>query len=445
MLSFEAMNTEIKHAELISAIKNVLVTQSPSEWIKNTVSFDAGTDSALIRGQRFNLGGGKLFISGFGKCAGAMADGISEIFGARIEKGLLISYKDKKINGNIRVIASSHPLPDRSTVPASQHLVDLHRSAAENDTLLCLVSGGGSSFFEIPCEGITLKDLISVNRLLLSSGAPVPEINVVRKALSSVKGGKLLEMTKARLITLAISDVIGGGPGDIASGPTWRQTACAREAINILEKYNALSLCPESVAAHLNAAAEIETKKAACAVESTNPDYFVIGGNSKMKKAVSACLAASGFTVFDHERQLTGPAENESGSFVDGLLKLAGNASRPAVLIAGGEVTVKVTGKKDGGRCQHFVLLCSSILSKLKFEDAGKITVIAFASDGVDGFTDFAGAVFNAEDALKIGPDIINEYTANFASRDFFERYGGLIKTGPTGHNANDFFIGLIN
>jgi len=445
MLSFQAMNTENKDAESISAIKKALYTESPSEWVKKAVSYDAGTDSAHIAGQRFDLGGGKLFVSGFGKCAGGMAEGVSEIFGDRIEKGVLISYENKKITDNMTVLASSHPLPGIATVEASQKLVDLHRASEENDTILCLVSGGGSSFFEIPEGGVALGELITVNRLLLSSGAPVAEMNMVRKALSKVKGGKLLEMTKARLITLAISDVIGGGPGDIASGPTWLRTGRPGEAAGILKKYNILQMCPESVLTHLNkddaAPAEINETAAGEAVA----DYFIIGDNSRMKKAVSGSFSGLGFEIAEHEKELTGPSETEARDFTERLLKLAASASGPACLVAGGEVTVAVSGKKEGGRCQHFVLLCAGILSGTKIESGREITVMAFASDGVDGFTDCAGAVFNACGAAAIGPEIINGYARDFASHDFFEKYGGLIHTGPTGHNVNDFFIGLIN
>ena len=445
MLSFQSMDSQIKRDRLISAIKKTINHESPARWIKRAVSFEPANRSALICGREFGLDAGKLFISGFGKCAGTMAEGISEIFGGDIEKGLLISYKDKKIGRDIRIMAASHPLPGAATVSASRKLAALHLSMEENDTVLCLISGGGSSFFEIPAGAIELSELIKTNSLLLSSGAPISDINVVRKALSEVKGGKLLGMTKARVVTLAISDVIGGGPGDIASGPTWPQIVKPSSALEILKKYNILHLCPGSVIGHLKAEAEDRPENRSGTGAGAAPGYFVIGDNSKMLEAVSLAFSELGYDVEGSGRQLTGPAEKEAAWFMEKLLKLAGTVTRKTCLIAGGEITVKVSGKKAGGRCQHFALLCAGMLSEFENKGGPEISVAAFASDGVDGFTDAAGAFIENGTALKIGPEIISGYASNFASHDFFEKYGGLISTGPTGHNVNDFFIGFIN
>ncbi|HNY12312.1 MAG TPA: DUF4147 domain-containing protein [Candidatus Wallbacteria bacterium] len=445
MLSFQTMDNEIIHAELISAINRAVNAESAAEWIKRSVSFRDKSRSIAIGARKFSLGEGKLFISGFGKCAEAMAKGVSEIFGDAIEKGLLLSYDDKKLPHGISILASSHPLPNCRTIIASQKLVDFHLSMSESDTVLCLVSGGGSSFFEIPDGAVELSELIKTNGLLLSSGASVAEVNVVRKALSKVKGGKLLKLTKAPIITLAISDVIGGGPGDIASGPTWPHINSASEALDILKKYNILAPCPKNVVRHLRQKAGFESEKTAEVNTAASPKYFVIGDNSKMLKAFSLELSSLGYNMIISKRRLTGPVETEAGAFMKSLLKLAATARNKTCFIAGGEAPVKVTGNKEGGRCQHFVLLCAKAIGESGIENWRKISVAAFASDGADGFTDSAGAVLEAGTALKIGPEIISNYAASFASHDFFKKYGGLIRTGHTGHNVNDFFIGIIN
>lgn len=453
---------------ILDSMKAALIIESPARKVSEALEYDAASDTLAVRGRAISLKGRKVYICGFGKCAFEMATGAYNSLGARIESGLLLSYGEAAIGESISILRSSHPLPGENTLLNSRRLVEFAGKAGEEDLLICLVSGGGSSFFEIPAEGVDFNDLIALNSSMIKSAMPIAEINVVRKALSAVKGGKFLSRIRSSLITLAASDTAGSDPADIASGPTWPCVIDKAAALNILEKYNIT--VPRGVMSFLKDGAVPGCAKCNTNLNSKNMIYEIVADNASFLRTLGGFLKErTGVKVFVSNRFLTGfesaePAaagEAEEGGrtkdpgtkaaagfYLRSIENIRKEYSKKIIFIAGGEVPVAVKNKKGrGGRCQHFAL---EIMKALK-ERTGrsdsicagfdKFVFAAFATDGVEAFTNAAGAIFDDKDLSAANLDEINSRLDENNSFDFFGKNGGLITTGATGLNVNDAFI----
>jgi glycerate-2-kinase len=453
---------------ILDSIKAALVLESPARKVSEALGYDAASDVLAVRGRAFSLKGRKVYICGFGKCAFEMAAGAHNSLGARIDSGLLLSYGEASIGGAITISRSSHPLPDENTLINSRRLVEFAANAREEDLLICLVSGGGSSFFELPAEGVDFNDLIALNSSMVKSAMPIADINIVRKALSAVKGGKFLRHIRSSLITLAVSDTAGSDPADIASGPTWPCVIDKAAALEILEKYNIP--VPRGVMSYLQGPSGPGCVKCNTNLNSKNMIFEIVADNASFLKALGGIFNKKyGVKVFISNRFLTGSEsadtatageEEEGGGTKDSGIKTAAGFylrsienirkeySKEFIFIAGGEVPVGVKNKNGrGGRCQHFALEIMKALKELpvRSSPAGagfdKFVFAAFATDGLEAFTNAAGAVFDEKDMAAANLDEINSSLNENNSFDFFGKSGGLITTGATGLNANDAFI----
>ena len=246
----ELATTEIRSValEIIEAgISRVL----PSVIMPAAVSYDRNHRVLIVNGDIFHVSGGRIFVIGGGKASGLMAENLENILGTETITDGLVACKDNAYNtGRIRIIRSSHPVPGQNGVEAVRQMLHLKEqySIDGNDTVLCLISGGGSALMPYPAEGISLQDKQAVTRLLLGSGADINEINAVRKHLSGVKGGRLGHyLAPARVISLILSDVIGNDLSTIASGPTFPDSSTFADAYGILGKYKLLADTPDSV------------------------------------------------------------------------------------------------------------------------------------------------------------------------------------------------------
>jgi glycerate-2-kinase len=377
-----------------------------------------------------------------------MALSVENLLGPRISGGhISVKYGFSVPLRYIEITEAGHPVPDKNGFLATDRILQIARSAGSNDLIICLISGGGSALLPDCPEGISQSDLSELNNLLVKSGADINEINIVRKHVSEVKGGRLAAAAyPARLISLIISDVPGDSPGSIASGPTCPDSSTYSDAIEIIRRYKLWDKIPATVMNFLDRGAEgfiSESPKPGDPVFDKVSNY-IIGTN---KTALSGCKAeceALGINSVVLENILTGNAADAGKNIVHHLLDLKNDTSvkKPLAVLMGGETTIAVTGEGIGGRNQHLALNCATLIEKYD-----GITLLAAGTDGNDGPTDAAGAIVDSDTvrkALEMDADPF-KYLKNFDSYNFFRIAGGHIITGPTMTNVMDIMVVLIS
>jgi glycerate 2-kinase len=384
---------------------------------------------------------GRVFGLGIGKAAIPMMDALIEQI--PLSGGLAVTKFASGVRRELyRVIEGGHPIPDARSLYAGEQVLEFVSGLSEDDTLVCLISGGGSALVTVPY--IPLEDLQTLTSLLLSSGARIDEINILRRQLDRIKGGGLARATKARIISLILSDVIGNPLEAIASGPTAPDPTTKEDALDILEKYS--SLTPEtrrhrddlsSVSWCLRSSKTLETLKP------DNPIFarvqnIIIGDN---KLAAQAALKQAEYEGFHAEiltNELQGEARERGVELADKLRVSISSKPRPFCLIFGGESTVTMQGNGKGGRNQELALAAVNEL-----RDVENVFLITLATDGDDGPTDAAGAVVTGDSARRaesLGLDP-SDYLSRNDSYPFFQALGDLLMIGPTGTNVNDLVL----
>jgi hydroxypyruvate reductase len=394
---------------------------------------------------------GRTLAVGAGKAAASMAKAVEAHWPIDAPlSGLVITryahgYAADAAPRRIRVVEAGHPVPDESGETAARDIAEQVRSLGPDDLLLALVSGGGSSLLALPVEGISMADLKATTRELLACGAPIQDMNVVRKHLSLIQGGKLAAMCRAPIVSLVISDVTGDAPTHIASGPTVPDPSTYRDALDILARFECK--VPPAVAAHLEAGAAgriAETPKPGSPVF-VNARTEVIATAHKSLEAAAAVFRDAGVTPMVLGDTVTGEAREVAkvhAAIAREIIGYGQPARRPVALISGGECTVTLKNPNGrGGRCSEYLL-------SLAIEMAGAQGVYGLAADtdGIDGSEPNAGAwlspeMWAAEAARGVRADKLLAANDAFG---FFETAGGLIYTGPTRTNVNDFRVVLI-
>jgi glycerate 2-kinase len=331
------------------------------------------------------------------------------------------------------VVLGSHPIPDEKSLYAGQRVLEFVSSLSTDDTLVCLISGGGSALVTAPCEGITLEDMQTLTSLLLSCGARIDEINTLRRQLDRIKGGGLARATKAKVISLILSDVIGNPLEAIASGPTSPNPTTNTDALAILKKYGIENEVSSSIREFLESHSElleIEKQEPQLQIQNT-----IIGDNAFAAQAALEQAGREGFSAEILTNELQGEACEVGVRLAQQLRQEISKRPRPFCLIAGGETTVTLKGNGKGGRNQELAL--STVKELAGVQD---IFLITLGTDGEDGPTDAAGAVVTGESAWqaeRLGVDAADHLSRNDAYA-FFDALGDLIRTGPTGTNVND-------
>jgi hydroxypyruvate reductase len=338
-----------------------------------------------------------------------------------------------------------HPLPDARSVQAGEKVLEFVSSLREDDTLVCLISGGGSALVTAPY--VPLEDLQALTSLLLASGARIDEINTVRRQLERIKGGGLARATKARIISLILSDVIGNPLEAIASGPTVRDPTTREDALKIINQYSRV-LTTESRRhgdnSFLNSVTQwlttLEENRSSKPVVDDNSIFarvqnIIIGDNKLATQAAVRQAEEEKIHTEVLTNSLHGEAREVGVMLAKMLFEKSQRRKRPFCLIAGGETTVRVSGEGKGGRNQELALSAAERLRGMR-----DVLLVALATDGDDGPTDAAGAVVTAESADRAQARGLD--AADYLSRNdaypFFQELGDLIKTGPTGTNVND-------
>jgi glycerate 2-kinase len=396
-----------------------------------------------------------LYVIGFGKGLLPMVRAITDRLGHLVSGGVAIT-KYGHDNGagtaraGLRVYEAGHPLPDENGLRATAELIGLAQAFDDRTLVVCLISGGGSALLVQPYGAITLEEKQKVTDLLLKAGADIHEMNVVRKHISSVKGGRLAEMIyPARIKSLILSDVIGDRPDVIASGPTSPDGSTYSEALAVLEKYGLADKVPGAVldVLHGGGCGLIpETPKEG------NPlfgkvENIIVGSNRQAVEAARVQAQMLGFDTTVLSTELQGEARQAAGWLAERAIATKKLASRekgirkPVCLISGGETTVTVTGAGTGGRNMELALAFA-----LDVQGEEGIYLLSAGTDGSDGPTDAAGAIVDGHTtagsrALGMDPE---RYLADNDSYNFFKKTDGLFITGPTGTNVMDVQIILV-
>jgi glycerate 2-kinase len=374
---------------------------------------------------------GHVFGLGIGKAAIPMMDALAEQI--PLAGGLAVT---KFASGPSRelfaVIEGGHPIPDARSLHAGERVLEFVSALNEDDTLVCLISGGGSALVTAPY--MPLQDFQTLTSLLLSSGARIDEINTLRRQLDRIKGGGLARATKAKIISLILSDVIGNPLEAIASGPTAPDPTTREDAIAVLKKYDLEKRVPHSILQFLKSDNSLsKTQEQALGLHSIQ--NIIIGDNKLAAEAALEQAELEGFQTEILTNKLQGEAHEVGLELAHRLRVSISTRPRPFCLIAGGETTVTINGDGKGGRNQELALATVNELRDLK-----NVLLISFATDGDDGPTDAAGAVVTGESAQRaesLGLDAAG-YLSRHDSYPFFQALGDLLKTGPTGTNVND-------
>ena len=372
----------------------------------------------------------KVYLVAIGKAGAQMAKAAYAQLGDRIQQGVAITKYDHSNGdiGPIKVYEAGHPVLDENSVKATDEVLSMVEGLGAEDTVVFLVSGGGSALFESPL--VSLEELQDISKQLLSCGADIVEMNTIRKRLSAVKGGKFaLACAPARIVSVILSDIIGDPLDMIASGPAYPDASSCEDAIAIVEKYD-LDLSVDAL--------ELLHKETPDKLD--NVETYVTGSVRQLCAAASEAAQELGYRPVVLTASLCCEAK-DAGSFLASIAQYHKDTTESLAFIAGGETVVRITGEGLGGRNQELALSAAQGIAGLE-----NTAVFSVGSDGTDGPTDAAGGYADGDTAAaleKLGvsiPAVLKANDSYYALRNV----DGLVVTGPTGTNVNDVCCLLI-
>ena len=379
---------------------------------------------------------GRTVVIGAGKAAARMAQGVEKRWQGPLSGVVVTRYGHGAPTRQVEVIEAGHPVPDDASEAAARRMLAAVRGLTADDMVLCLMSGGGSALMSLPLYGISAQHKRDINKALLRSGAPIGEMNVVRKHLSAIKGGRLaLACGGARVVTLVLSDVPGDDPGTVASGPTLADPSSAQDALRILEKYG-IDIAPAVRAALEDP--DNETPKPGDS-RLAHHSVAVIATARQALQAAADLARASGYRPLVLSDRVEGEARMVAVShaaLAHSVIEHGSPLKAPCVLLSGGETTVTVQGTGRGGRNAEYLLALAIAL-----QGSPRVHAIACDTDGIDGTEDNAGAVLTPDTLQRAAAQGLDAAAllANNDGYGFFSALGDLVVTGPTRTNVNDF------
>lgn len=418
--------------------------------------FRLENNTLLFQSKAFNLAlYGHIYLAGAGKAGYKMAKAIYDLLGSRITQGCVAmpynSSMPKASLGNISFIQAAHPVPDINSVKAAKTISELLLKANSNDLIVFLLSGGASSLMCLPIDGIALEEKQRINDLLLKSGGSISEINIVRKQLSALKGGKLAKLAyPAQMIQLVLSDVMGNPLEIIGSGPGVPNDSSAEDAICVLKKYSLWDSIPQSVVKLLSSKLYKTAKNEETPLTQTFTS--IVADNSIAITAVAKHLTKLNLKAYVYPDSIIKECSLEANDFFLYVSALERENHDSFAVIAGGEPVVDLKKSKNssktssGGRAQEFLLSVLKFFSESPELHGRNFFMLAAGTDGIDGPTDAAGAIATHK-TLQIAEaksHSIKDFLDTHSSYGFFNKIGGLIKTGYTGTNVNDVYILLM-
>lgn len=434
---------------ILESLDYVLEKIDPYQLIKSKIDFDGKILS--IKDLSFDLNKyERIFVIGGGKATGSMAKAVEEILVNRISYGIvnILEHTSEDYRTNIiKLNEVSHPIPNDNGIEGVEKMLEVARDANENDLVICLISGGGSAMMPLPANGVNLSEKQEITKNLLHSGATINEMNSVRKHLSKFKGGMLAKAVyPTKLVSLILSDVVNDPLDVIASGPTVPDNSYFEDAVSVLKKYNLWNSISDSIRKRFEVGMANKTPETPKPQDKIfqNVDNIVIGNNRVACNAAMQKLNELNVESLFLTSCLEGEAKY-AGLFYSALAleKIVNRESiaKPFAMILGGETTVTVSGKGQGGRNQEAIL---SALTKIK--GLNGVSIASLGTDGIDGPTDAAGVIIDGKSAIEAEKKNLLplEYLSNNDSYNFFRKINELIFTGPTGSNVNDITIIII-
>lgn len=384
---------------------------------------------------------GRTVVVGAGKASASMARALEQHWPGKLEGLVITQYGYAETCEHIKIVEAAHPVPDQAGMAAAQEMLARVSNLSEDDQVICLISGGGSSLLALPAAGISLQQKQSINQALLSSGASISEMNCVRRHLSAIKGGRLAAACyPATVLTLLISDVPGDDPVNIASGPSVADPSRCEDALAIIDRYQ-IDL-PGSISQQLQQGQ----------LESIKPDDLRLAANQckliatpqQALEAAAGCIHKTGLPVHILSDRMEGESRDVGSSLASIALQTADRAQpfrTPCVLLSGGETTVTVRGKGRGGRNVECLLSMAIAL-----QGHTNIYALCADTDGVDGREAIAGAIIRPDTlsrAIEQGINPLHSLDNNDA-HSFFQALHDSVITGPTRTNVNDFRMILV-
>ena len=381
---------------------------------------------------------GKLIVLGAGKAAASMAAEFEKVYNHSLEGMVITRYGHYTKTKVIKVLEASHPKPDQASLEATKILFNLAKNAKKEDHIVFLISGGASSLLTLPLDGVSFEEKQRINSELLISGAAIDKMNVVRRSLSQIKGGRLAEaIYPAQMTTYMISDIPGDDPAYIGSGPTIQAIGRNEDAISILNDYKIrISKQVEKIILSNTLPKLI-----------TSPQHMLATPMMALKNAAKIAKK-QGYIPIILSDSIEGEASIEGKKMAELAISIKKNKKynninleKPILLLSGGETTVTIKGKGKGGRNSEFILSMAITLNSIKGIDA-----LAIDTDGIDGIEDNAGAYISSKTLQKAMFNNLDpiDYLKNNNSYSFFRAIKDLIYTSPTLTNVNDFRAVLI-
>jgi glycerate 2-kinase len=429
---------------VLDLLENGFAAIDPKCCVQEVLSHDG--ERLRVGSTVFDMSEGRVWTIAIGKAAVPMAGAVSERLGSALAGGIALTrYGCGGPVEGLRVLEAGHPVPDENGLRAAAAIGELSDGVGPRDLVLCLISGGGSALLGAPPEGVSLDDLAATTRVLLESGAAIDEVNTVRRHVSVLQGGRLARrLHPATVMTLVLSDVIGDRLETIASGPTVPDPTTFDDAIGVLRERRLWQQLPATVRDHLEhgSAGEIgETPKPGDpAFRGTAVE--IVGDNDTFLDGLEQAARNAGCYVIRVPEPVVGEASDAGRGLGRRAMGLAGSAGQRTLLVAGGETTVTVRGRGQGGRNQELALAAALVI-----DGSSGVCVAALATDGSDGVTDAAGGIVDgttAAAARRAGIDPAAALSDN-DSHAALTASGDLLFTGPTRTNVADAYVAYLD
>jgi glycerate 2-kinase len=431
----------------VESLEHALSAVDPKQIIRSKLSLKNSrlhTDGLSFDLKEFK----NIYVIGGGKASGPMAEALEQILDKRITSGIVnVPHGSNSTTNIVKLHGANHPIPDEAGVKGTRRMLEIAKQAEDDDLVICLISGGGSSLMPLPRGAVSLIDKKRMTDRLLKCGATINEINTVRKHISDFKGGWLAKKAyPATVLNLILSDVVGDPLDFIASGPTVPDSTTFSDAVEVLKKHNLWTEAPTSIKRVLSDGQKglIPENPKAHDIAFKKVHNVVVGNNRFSSLAACEYLKSKGLNTLLLTATLEGEARQVGAmlaSVAQEVIASGNPVPRPAGIVAGGETTVTVTGKGLGGRNQEITLAAA-----LRLDGRNQVVVASLSTDGIDGPTDAAGAIADGRTlsrALKMGL-APQKYLAENDSYHFFSKLDDLVFTGPTGTNVNDVSLIIV-
>ena len=428
---------------LIDVINSSLEKLRSFNLVKKNIRYSEG-ETIEIKENKIKLKNGKLYVIGWGKIADSMAYALEKVLPKNlIEEGVVISTNKNNKLLKIKPLIGSHPLPSKRNIDAAKKIVSLANKITKDDTIICLISGGGSALLTYPAKGISLVDLKKTTKTLLLNGVEDKDINIIRKHLSQVKGGKLTKLLyPARIINIFISDDPHNLLPAITSGPTFKDNSTFADAVNIIKRFKLLDKIPPRVSKYLKSnIGKLSNETVKNSTFFQNTSNIILLDNYKALKILKEEAIKKYFDkVYLYKKTFhknINKSVKEFTRFID--LSVKENEHKNILVLAGGEIPIKVIKNGKGGRAQHFAAMMIPTIRKYK-----NSVFAAVASDGNDYIKGISGAIVSSRilNNNKVSGNNLEKHIKNTNSFQLHKMLNShLLTVAPTETNVSDIFI----